>query len=73
VLRLTLLAPEIVEAIVNGRQPAGLEVNALMMRFPVGWAEQRMKFSDRSRCKLTAFGKGGLGLSDRSMPEEPGT
>jgi hypothetical protein len=41
VLRLTLLAPEIIEAIVQGRQPAGIQLDALMRRFPVGWGEQR--------------------------------
>ena len=41
VLRLTLLAPDIVEAIVGGRQPAGLQLEALLRRFPVGWREQR--------------------------------
>ena len=30
VLRLTLLAPDIVEAILNGRQPAGLQLDGLM-------------------------------------------
>lgn len=42
VLRLTLLAPDIVEAILNGRQPAGLQLDCLLRRFPVGWPEQRM-------------------------------
>jgi hypothetical protein len=46
VLRLTLLAPDIVEAIVNGQQPVGLQLDALMRRFPVGWGEQRVKFSN---------------------------
>ena len=42
VLRLTLLAPDIVEAILNGRQPTGLQLDSLMMeRLPVGWIEQR--------------------------------
>jgi hypothetical protein len=41
VLRLTLLAPAVVEAIVNGRQPVGLQLDGLMRRFPVGWREQR--------------------------------
>lgn len=40
VLRLTLLAPEVVEAIVNGRQPVGLRLDGLVKRFPVGWREQ---------------------------------
>jgi len=44
VLRLTLLAPDVVETIVNGRQPAGLQLDVLMKRFPVGWEEQRTRF-----------------------------
>lgn len=40
VLRLTLLAPDVVDAILNGRQPARLQMNDLMRRFPVGWQEQ---------------------------------
>lgn len=44
VLRLTLLAPDIVEAILGGRQPAGLQLDGLMRRFPVGWREQRATF-----------------------------
>ena len=41
VLRLTLLAPDIVEAILGGRQPAALQLEDLLRRFPVGWAAQR--------------------------------
>jgi hypothetical protein len=44
VLRLTLLAPDIVEMIISGRQPTGLHLVTPMMRFPVGWAEQRTAF-----------------------------
>ena len=40
VLRLTLLAPEIVEAILDGRQPAEMTLAVLMKPFPVGWEEQ---------------------------------
>lgn len=40
VLRLTLLAPDIVEAILDGRQPPELALAALMRPFPVGWREQ---------------------------------
>jgi hypothetical protein len=40
VLRLTLLAPEIVEAILDGRQPAGLTLAVLMPPFSVVWREQ---------------------------------
>jgi hypothetical protein len=41
VLRLTLLAPDTIEAILGGRQPAGLQLEDLLRRFPVGWREQR--------------------------------
>jgi hypothetical protein len=41
VLRLTLLSPEIVEAILDGRQPANLQLEDLLRPFPVGWREQR--------------------------------
>lgn len=41
VLRLTLLAPDIVEAIMVGRQPAEMTLAVLMGRFPVGWEAQR--------------------------------
>ncbi len=41
VLRLTLLAPEIVEAILDGRQPAILGLPRLMNPFPIAWSEQR--------------------------------
>ena len=44
VLRLTLLAPEVVEAIINGRHPVGLQLDGLMRRLPVGWWEQRATF-----------------------------
>ena len=37
VVRLTLLTPEIVEAILAGRQPEGLTMARAMQPFPVGW------------------------------------
>ena len=45
VLRLTLLAPDIVEAILGGRQPAGLKLDRLLQRYPVGWQAQRDVFN----------------------------
>lgn len=44
VLRLTLLAPEIVDAILNGWQPVNLQLEALMKQLPVDWTEQRRAF-----------------------------
>ena len=40
-LRLTLLAPDIVEAILDGRQPAVMQRQALLHGFPLDWHEQR--------------------------------
>ncbi len=39
-LRLTLLAPDIQEAILDGRQPKGLQINDLAL-LPDDWGEQR--------------------------------
>ena len=41
VLRLTLLAPEIVEAIVAGQQPSTLQVDDLLKPLPPDWQRQR--------------------------------
>ena len=44
-LRLTLLAPDIVEAILDGRQPDGMTLPGLMEPFPVEWEGQRRSVS----------------------------
>ncbi|MBC8270025.1 MAG: hypothetical protein H8E36_14875 [Rhodospirillaceae bacterium] len=44
ILRLTLLAPDIVEAILDGCQPKGLLLANLMETFPVEWDTQRALF-----------------------------
>jgi hypothetical protein len=49
VLRLTLLAPDIVEAILGGRQPARLQLDHLLRRFPVEWRPQRNGFGLSSK------------------------
>ena len=41
VLRLTLLAPELVEAIIEGRQGEEVSLPGLMKGFPVEWERQR--------------------------------
>jgi hypothetical protein len=44
VLQLTLLAPDIVEAVLTGKQASDLQLDSLMQRFPVRWSEQRQSF-----------------------------
>ena len=41
VLRLTLLAPDIIEMILDGRQPPALQFETLRKSLPVLWEEQR--------------------------------
>lgn len=40
VLRLTLLAPDLVEAILDGRQPKQLQLDGLLQGFPLVWKQQ---------------------------------
>ena len=40
VLRLTLLSPKIIEAILEGKQPATLELDDLLEQFPIQWDQQ---------------------------------
>ena len=51
VLRLTLLAPDMVEAILGGRQLADLQLEDLLRRFPVGWQEQRVEMLSSVKCR----------------------
>ena len=46
ILMLTLLAPNIVEAILDGRQPAELGVHVLREGFPVEWEVQRAALAE---------------------------
>ena len=48
-LLLTLLAPDVVEAILNGRQPEGLQLSALIGSIPVIWKQQRTAVSPLAR------------------------
>ena len=41
-MRLSLLAPEIVDAIMEGQQPATVTLANLMEPFPLDWKEQRV-------------------------------
>jgi site-specific DNA recombinase len=44
ILRLAFLAPDIVEAIAEGRHPRGLTLQRLLDPVPLAWAEQRRRF-----------------------------
>ena len=44
VLRLTLLAPDIVEAVLDGRQGHAMTLARLMEPFPLSWSEQKNTF-----------------------------
>jgi hypothetical protein len=59
VLRLTLLAPEIVEAILDGRQPAEMQLEDLLQGFPVEWRAQC--------CSQVASPQGDVGEQFRSQ------
>lgn len=48
ITRLAFLAPDIVEAILEGRQPSGVNLDRLRGAFPTGWQEQRMDLSLRN-------------------------
>jgi hypothetical protein len=43
-LPLTCLAPDIVGAILDGRQPKGLRLTEMLGNGPMGWAEQRVNW-----------------------------
>jgi hypothetical protein len=55
-LRLTLLAPDIVEAVLGGRQPAEMTLAGLMRPFAVGWGSKARSFHcypiERFQCNV---------------------
>jgi hypothetical protein len=56
-IRLSLLAPDIVEAILNGTQPPTLQLADLEGPFSIDWEQQRTAFGFRAKtpCALTHF------------------
>jgi hypothetical protein len=68
VLRLTLLAPDVVEAIMVGRQPAEITLARLMRRFPVGWRVGRTPRERRGYFLGPSFAE----AARRSLPADVG-
>jgi len=60
VLRLTLLAPDIVETVLEGRQPARLQANELVRPFPLEWKEQWVALSASTSRKGPCSGRSGV-------------
>jgi DNA invertase Pin-like site-specific DNA recombinase len=52
ILNCSFLAPDIVEAILDGRQPADLTIQKLLRSLPLAWADQSklLGFSSNERC-----------------------
>ena len=49
-LSLTCFAPDIVEAILDGRQPRGLRLSEMLGNGPLHWGEQRARWGLREPC-----------------------
>ena len=49
VLRLSLLSPEVVDAILSGHQPSHITLAKLMDPFPLNWAEQEISWQADSQ------------------------
>ncbi len=43
-IRLTLLAPDIIEAVMSGKRPLELTLERLSQKFPANWEEQRREW-----------------------------
>lgn len=66
-LALTLLAPDIVEAIMDGRQPTEMTLPVLMKALPAGWVEQQaILIGDNpgQRTRAVTAGGGIAGVND---------
>jgi hypothetical protein len=77
-LRLTLFAPDLVEAILDGRAPDGLTLPRLLEPFPIAWiGQRRLLAGDPHRGSSPAdcpapVGGGGSDLGQRRRRERSG-
>jgi hypothetical protein len=67
VLQCAFLAPDIVEAILNGRQPSDLTFERLTRHLPLSWAEQRKQLG----FPLPAFLICAIPCSPHTIPDSP--
>jgi len=66
ILRLTLLAPDIVAAILDGQQPVDMGLPLLMEPFPLAWNEQRQTLCGQDGAIASA-----VAARDRRLASEP--
>jgi hypothetical protein len=60
VLRLTLLAPDLAQRILDGTQPSGLQLDQLFRSIPEDWTEQRKTFGAHNLMDSSGFCRGEL-------------
>ncbi|QYU69710.1 hypothetical protein J4558_06155 [Leptolyngbya sp. 15MV] len=77
-LRLAILAPDIVEAVLNGRHSNDIDLALLMEPTPMNWSDQRKMLSPPTGPNLESTGaassadQGWAGPFDPSSPAAPG-
>ena len=70
--RLTRLAPELIEAVLNGRQSKRVNLPSLLERFSTGWAEQVSRWSQRDGSRPKCSNVRSSARSDRSSSDSSG-
>ena len=66
ILRLTLLGPEIVEAILDGQQPVGMALSDLLKPFPLQWGRQRAAWAITRGTQVTTEADHPMGINVRA-------
>jgi hypothetical protein len=69
ILRLALLAPDIVETILDGRSDQALMLEQLERPLPTSWEEQRTRFLARSSAAIPASAAGAGVRAQSRSPE----